>query len=57
MLRLVIASSLLAALALVGCAPKYPRCKSDENCRKGEFCVNGHCQQCRADQDCSPGWA
>jgi peptidoglycan-associated lipoprotein len=46
---------ILSSLLLVGCAPKYPKCDSDEHCRKGEHCINGKCQQCRDDKDCGPG--
>jgi len=47
--------ALLSAVLLVGCTPKYPKCDNDEHCRKGEFCINGKCQQCRTDQDCGQG--
>lgn len=43
------------SLLLMGCPPKYPKCDKDENCKKGEFCVNGMCQQCRNDKDCGEG--
>jgi peptidoglycan-associated lipoprotein len=42
-------------LLLAGCGPKYPKCNNDESCQKGEFCVNGMCQQCRNDKDCGTG--
>jgi len=44
-----------AVLALAGCPPKYPKCDKDEDCRKGEFCVQGQCQQCREAKDCPAG--
>jgi peptidoglycan-associated lipoprotein len=44
-----------AASLLAGCSPKYPKCNKDEDCQKGEFCVNGMCQQCREDKDCGKG--
>lgn len=50
-----IALLLGAAMLLIACPPKYPKCDKDENCRKGEFCVNGQCQQCRDDKDCGKG--
>jgi peptidoglycan-associated lipoprotein len=42
-----------AAFATTGCA-KYPSCKKDEHCRAeaGERCVDGVCQNCKADADC-----
>lgn len=52
---------LLAALALgagsvfVGCGPTYPNCDTDEQCHEGEFCVNGHCEDCRDDSQCPTG--
>ena len=49
----------LAAFALVsltaGCSPDYPTCDNDDDCHKGEFCVNKLCQQCRGAQDCPAG--
>lgn len=46
-----------AALSFAGCGPKYPKCENDEHCQeKGEFCVNGLCQQCRDNSQCTgPG--
>jgi peptidoglycan-associated lipoprotein len=52
---LTIALVLGAAALLAGCPPKYPKCGKDEDCHKGEFCVNGQCQQCREDKDCPGG--
>jgi peptidoglycan-associated lipoprotein len=46
---------LLAAGLIYGCTPKYPKCDKDEHCRKGEFCINGACQQCRTSKDCPKG--
>ena len=50
-------STLAIALAASACGgPDYPLCENDENCQShGEFCVNGHCQQCRNDTDCREG--
>jgi peptidoglycan-associated lipoprotein len=48
----------LAVLALslsAACGPTYPKCDSDTDCHKAEYCVNGLCQQCRGDQDCAAG--
>lgn len=50
---LVLLTSVTAAAWLNGCRPEYPRCENDEHCQaKGEYCVNGMCQQCRAQSDC-----
>lgn len=55
-LALALAAALGALLfGALGCGPSYPKCDTDEDCHKGEFCVNGMCQQCRGDQDCAPG--
>ena len=53
---LSIALTLGAASALVvGCGPTYPNCDTDEQCHEGEFCVNGHCEDCRDDSQCPTG--
>lgn len=44
-----------ATLLLAGCGPEYPACDTDGDCREGEFCVNGQCQDCRTDGDCETG--
>lgn len=43
------------SLTLLGCGPDYPKCDDDEDCHKGEFCINNLCQQCRNNADCAPG--
>lgn len=45
----------LGAAVLSACSPDYPKCDQDEDCHKGEFCVNNMCQQCRGDSDCPAG--
>ncbi len=46
--------TLLFCLAMSGCKPNYPKCESDDNCTvKGEVCLNGQCQECREDAECS----
>lgn len=52
----------IACMALVvGCAPKFPNCKTDEHCKNAEnnggkiFCINGQCQECGKDEDCGAG--
>lgn len=48
--------SVLVAVILAGCGPTYPKCETDEHCaEKGEYCVDGTCQQCRADENCPQG--
>lgn len=46
-----------AAAVLLGsaCGPDYPKCDNDDDCHKGEFCVNNRCQKCRTDNDCARG--
>jgi peptidoglycan-associated lipoprotein len=51
-------SLLLAALALLGCRPKYPNCDQDKDCakkNKGEVCVSGKCVECKDDKGCDKG--
>ena len=43
------------AMLVVGCGPTYPNCDTDEQCHEGEFCVNGHCEDCRDDGQCPTG--
>ncbi len=46
-----------ALLALTGCPPTYPNCKSDETCtEKGEVCVQGQCKECGTDENCKAGF-
>lgn len=52
MLVLVIMAA-AAALLASACKPDYPKCENDEHCKeKGEYCVNGLCQQCRDNSQC-----
>jgi peptidoglycan-associated lipoprotein len=47
----------VATVALTGCPPTYPNCKSDENCtEKGEVCVQGQCRECATTDNCKPGF-
>jgi len=55
MRQLALAVPVAIALLAVGCTPKYPKCDSDKDCKKGEYCVGGQCQQCRDDKDCGEG--
>lgn len=44
------------SFTLSGCPTKKPgSCTKDSDCKKGEKCVNGKCQQCGTDKDCGPG--
>jgi peptidoglycan-associated lipoprotein len=56
---LVLLLAVCGSIVGSGCGPKYPACKSDEDCNKdkprNEFCVNQTCQQCRGDKDCAAG--
>lgn len=56
MARTAIAATVLGLFAACG-KPDYPKCEKDEQCKKGEFCVNAMCQLCRGDGDCSRGQA
>ena len=47
----------LAVAVLTGCPPTYPKCNNDEHCKeKGEFCVQGTCQECATDENCKEGF-
>src|SRR5690554_12967 len=54
---------LFTMVTLSACGPDYPKCEKDEHCQKSDqgqsegrlYCVNGLCQQCRADADCGDG--
>lgn len=50
-----LAIPLVLAFALAACGPDYPRCRTDDQCHEGEFCVDGQCQQCRSNADCADG--
>lgn len=53
MLRTLLPAVVLAAFALAGCKPKYPKCETDEHCaEKGEVCINGACQECGDNAQC-----
>jgi len=56
MLQKWITTSILVSGLLLACAPEYPKCDDDADCRDSEYCVNGICQQCRTDIDCDPGY-
>jgi peptidoglycan-associated lipoprotein len=45
----------VVAMGVSACSPEYPKCDQDEDCHKGEFCVNNLCQQCRGNNDCPAG--
>jgi peptidoglycan-associated lipoprotein len=54
--RLVLPALVLGFAPLAGCKkPEYPACKKDKHCKKdlGETCVDGTCQNCKADTDCT----
>ncbi len=47
-------ASIVAAWSLASCGPKYPECRTDEDCAEhGEYCVGGTCKQCRDDSHCN----
>lgn len=46
-------AALVASVLFVACKPSYPKCESDDDCKdKGEYCLNGQCQECREDAHC-----
>jgi peptidoglycan-associated lipoprotein len=58
--NLVMVAILVGLVVLAGCRPDYPKCETDEHCSDSDegagegklFCVNGLCQECKADADC-----
>ena len=57
-------SALVTFLAVAGataCHPKFPHCKTDSDCVAEEanhgavHCIDGQCQECKADSDCAGG--
>lgn len=54
---------ILAGLALTGCKPDFPNCKTDAHCADSEagqdsgrlLCINNICQQCADDSGCAQG--
>lgn len=53
--QMAVAVTLAGSAFVVGCGPTYPNCDTDEQCHEGEFCVNGHCEDCRDDSQCPTG--
>ncbi|MBM4321329.1 MAG: OmpA family protein [Deltaproteobacteria bacterium] len=52
-LFILVVAAAAAALLATACRPEYPKCENDEHCKeKGEYCVNGLCQQCRDNSQC-----
>lgn len=48
--------ALALALGLAGCKPPpYPQCKKDKHCKAelGEKCVEGNCQECAKNEECT----
>jgi len=53
-----LAALVAAALVLSGCPrPKYPECKTDDDCKEhNQVCVEGFCKECRDDSQCKSGF-
>jgi peptidoglycan-associated lipoprotein len=52
-------AALAGCLALAGCPtkPKYPECKTDDDCKEQkQVCVEGFCKECRDDTQCKEGF-
>ena len=56
---LLVVVATLGGLVLSGCpGPEYPKCESDDHCKKkdgkaiNEYCLFGQCQQCAKDAQC-----
>jgi peptidoglycan-associated lipoprotein len=60
---LLVSAVTLAAVVVTGCpGPEYPKCESDDQCKKNkdgsavdEYCVFGQCQECAKDSHCGAG--
>jgi len=58
--RLLLPGLFVAALALSGCTPTWPKCNNDDHCNRDGHtgvCVNGSCQACGKDSDCKANFA
>src|SRR5262252_337905 len=54
---LIIAGTALSAILLARCAPSYPKCNNDDQCREhNEVCVQGQCVECATDNNCKQGF-
>jgi len=58
--RILLLAGAVALVAIAtGCAPKYPNCRSDDDCNVDGHtgvCVNGLCQECANDSHCPEGF-
>ena len=62
-LLLVMAFASPLVVVAAGCpGPAYPKCETDDQCKKGkdgeaiaEYCLFGQCQQCAKDSQCADG--
>ena len=53
--NMMVIVSIAAGMSLAtACKPTYPKCENDQHCKeKGEVCINGQCQECRDDAQCT----
>jgi peptidoglycan-associated lipoprotein len=59
----VTVATLFVAVVATGCpGPEYPKCESDDHCKKSkdgqaidEYCLFGQCQECAKDSHCGAG--
>jgi peptidoglycan-associated lipoprotein len=57
-MRLTVLVVACCGLLFAGCPDKkakYPSCGKDKDCKKGEFCVNKQCRQCKTSEHCPAG--
>ena len=60
LIRATLAMAAVAACA-TACRPKFPLCKTDSDCVDADanhgavHCLDGQCQECKADTDCTGG--
>jgi peptidoglycan-associated lipoprotein len=49
------------AFLAASCQPKFPNCKTDDDCKSADanhgavHCIDGQCQECKTDADCGTG--
>jgi len=54
---LIIAGTAVSAILLARCAPSYPKCNNDDQCKDhNEVCVQGQCVECATDNNCKQGF-
>ena len=54
---LLATSAAVSAILFASCAPSYPKCNNDDQCKEhNEVCVQGQCVECATDANCKQGF-